>query len=145
MSSHRIDLSNKGVVSRRWPAALKEEIVLATLEAGASVASVARRYNLGSSQIHQWREALQVSRLPLTPAAALPEFLPVEVCATDPDVRALVDSLKEVTSACNWQLPSSLLTGMIEIQVGSRHRVRVGDGFLSDTLDRVLDVSRRHR
>jgi len=145
VSSHRIDLPNKGVVSRRWPAALKEEIVLATLEAGASVASVAQRYDLDSSQIYQWRKALKVSRLPLTAAAALPEFLPVEVCATDPDVRAPVDSLKEVTSACNRQSPSSSLIGMIEIEVGSRHRVRVGDGFLSDTLDRVLDVLRRQQ
>ncbi|KAB2774447.1 transposase [Brucella anthropi] len=145
MSSHRIDLPNKGVVSRRWPAALKEEIVLATLEAGASVASVARRYELDSSQIYQWRKALKVSRLPLSDTATLPEFLSVEVCATEPDVRAPVDSLKEVTSVCNRQSPSSSSTGMIEIEVGSRHRVRVSDGFLSDTLDRVLDVLRRHR
>jgi transposase len=145
VSSHRTDLPIKGVVSRRWPAALKEEIVLATLEAGASLALVARRYDLDSSQIYQWRKALKVSRLPLTDAAALPEFLPVEVCATDPDVRAPVDSLKEVTSACNRQSPSSSLTGIIEIQVGSRHRIRVCDGFLSDTLDLVVDVLRRHR
>ena len=39
MSSHRIDLPGKAGAARHWPAALKEEIVLATLDAGATVAS----------------------------------------------------------------------------------------------------------
>jgi len=145
VSSHRIELPSKAGISRRWPSALKEEIVLATLEAGSTVASVARRYDLDPSQIYQWRKALKVSRLPLTDGATLPEFLPVEVCATEPDVQVRVESDKEVTSACNRQPPSSSLTGIIEIQVGSRHRVRVGDSFASATLDRVLDVLRRHQ
>jgi transposase len=145
VSSHRIDLPTKGGLSCRWSAALKEEIVLATLEAGATVASVARCYELDSSQIYQWRKALKVSRLPLSDVATLPEFLPVEVCARDTDGQAPRESHTEVASACNRQSPSSSLTGMIEIEVGSRHRVRVGDDFVSDTLDRVLDVLRRHQ
>ena len=39
MSSHRTDLPGKAVAARHWPAALKEEIALATLDAGARVAS----------------------------------------------------------------------------------------------------------
>jgi len=81
VSSHRIDLPRKGEGTRHWPAALKEEIVLATLEAGATVASVARDYDLDPSQIYQWRKALKVSRLPSQEVATSPEFLPVQVWA----------------------------------------------------------------
>ena len=39
VGSHRTDLPGKAVAARHWPAALKEEIALATLDAGARVAS----------------------------------------------------------------------------------------------------------
>ena len=143
MSSHRIDLPGKAGAARHWPAALKEEIILATLDAGATVASVARRYDLDPSQIYQWRKALKVSRLPLTDVPTSPEFLPVQVCAVDVGAQASAEDHRETAPGCERLPASSLTTGMIEIQVGSLHRVRVGNDFVSDTLERVLDVLRR--
>lgn len=85
MSTHRIDLPGKGGGPRHSSAAVKEEIVLLTLEAGATVASVARRYDLDPSQIYQWRKALKVSRLPSGSAQELapPAFIPVTLSSSE--------------------------------------------------------------
>ncbi len=149
MSSHRIDFPRKGGAPRHWTAPMKEEIVLATLEPGATVSSVARIYDLDPSQVYQWRKALNVSRLPSNAdMAASTEFLPVHVLATDACAPRMVGQLQEVASATERPAASrasSSRAGMIEIQVGSLHRVRVCDDFVSDTLERVLDIIRRQR
>jgi transposase len=150
VSSHRIDLPSKEEGSRHWPAVLKEEIVLATLEAGATVASVARDFDLDPSQIYQWRKALKVSRLPSQEVATSPEFLPVQVWAADCGEQASVQEhagqeQAESTSGPERVAVSSSISGAIEIQVGPLHRVRVCDDFASDTLERVLDVLRRQQ
>ena len=41
--------------NKRWPEALKREIVAATRERGASVSVVARRYNVNANQVFSWR------------------------------------------------------------------------------------------
>lgn len=152
MSSHRIDFPDKAGAARHWPAAIKEEIVLATLEAGATVASVARRYDLDPSQIYQWRKALGVSRLPLKEGLGSTDFLPVHLCGGEAEVA--LSEVKQEEAACASGPGSALASvtgssstgsGMIEIQVGLLHRVRVCNDFACDTLDRVLDVLRRHR
>ena len=40
---------------KRWPEALKREIVAATFEAGASVSMVARQYDVNANQVFSWR------------------------------------------------------------------------------------------
>jgi transposase len=155
MSTHRIDLPGKGGGPRRFSAAVKEEIVLSTLEAGATVASVARRYDLDPSQIYQWRKTLKVSRLPsgsaqeLAPAAFIPVTLsPSEVGG---GAVALLEGGEASSgtgvggvSRSGRRPGSDLVTGVIEIRIGRQHRVRVGDDFATETLDRVLSVLRRH-
>ncbi|ACM35487.1 MULTISPECIES: IS66-like element accessory protein TnpA [Rhizobium/Agrobacterium group] len=150
MSSHRIDLPRKAAGTRHWPAALKEEIVLATLEAGATVASVARGYDLDPSQIYQWRKALKVSRLSSQEVATSPEFLPVQIWAAADGEQASVQEHAGQEQAEALSCPergsvTSSISGAIEIQVGPLHRVRVCNDFASDTLERVLDVLRRQQ
>lgn len=40
---------------RRWPEAVKRELVAATLEPGASVSIVARRHDVNANQLFKWR------------------------------------------------------------------------------------------
>ena len=54
---------------KRWPEALKREIVAATLEAGASVSMVARRYDVSPSP--RTCRASALSSLGLLPANAV--------------------------------------------------------------------------
>jgi len=155
VSTHRIDLPGKGAGPRHFSAAVKEEIVFSTLEAGATVASVARRYDLDPSQIYQWRKALKVSRLPSGCAQELaaPAFIPVTLSPSEVGggAAALLEAGEASSgtgvggvSRSGRHSGSDLVTGVIEIRIGRQHRVRVGDDFATETLDRVLSVLRRH-
>ena len=48
-------VSGVGVVRRRRSAAERRRIVEETLEAGSSVARVARKYGINANQVFQWR------------------------------------------------------------------------------------------
>ncbi len=115
--------------NKRWPEALKREIVAATLVPGASVSVVARQHNVNANQVFSWRrrygEASELlgrppSRSGLVPVTITPE--PENVGATSP-------------------APTTSET--IEIEVGGDCRVRVGSGFDGRALKRVLDVLRK--
>src|SRR5271169_6771236 len=43
---------------RQWPEALKRRIVAETLEPGASVSIVARRYDVNANQVFKWRREM---------------------------------------------------------------------------------------
>src|SRR3954451_9092413 len=59
---------------RRWPEALKRQIVAETLEPGSSVSIVARRHDMNANQLFQWRRQL----LAKSPASG-GTLLPVEI------------------------------------------------------------------
>ena len=107
---------------RSWPEALKREIVAASLEPGASVSVVARRYDVNANQVFSWRrlyhEAVNVP--------ATPQLVPVLV---KPDAS---------TEACPGARES-----IIEIDLGGRYRVRVDNAVDVRTLRRVLDLLER--
>jgi len=58
-----VDVSTKATMgiskarrrNKRWPEALKREIVAATMQPGASVSIVARQYNVNANQVFSWR------------------------------------------------------------------------------------------
>ena len=113
--------------NKRWPEALKLEIVAATLETGASVSVVARRYNVNANQVFSWRRRYAAVKPPLaSPASA--GLVPVTIT---PEAESMPPS----------QAPAAPET--IEIEVGGDCRVRVGTSFDARALKRVLDVLRK--
>jgi transposase len=111
---------------KRWPEALKREVVAATLVPGASVSVVARRYDVNANQVFSWRPRYcEDIGQPLSPSA--PQLVPVTI-TTEPDIPAPAPPLVAET---------------IESVVSDTYCVRVGAGFDDHALGRILDVLRR--
>jgi len=113
----------------RWPEALKREIVAATLEAGASVSMVARRYDVNANQVFSWRRRYREASEPSPASSSTPGLLPVTITPAPEDEPAAP--------------PTLAASDTIEIEVSGTYRVRVGSGFDPRSLKRVLDVLRR--
>jgi transposase len=108
--------------NKRWPEALKREIVSATLQPGASVSVVARQYDINANQVFAWRRRFRAAA-----EASPPALVPVTI-TPEPDKAAPAEPAHSDT---------------IEIEVGGDCRVRVGSGFDGRALKRVLDVLRK--
>ena len=118
--------SRGGRRKRSWPEALKREIVAATLAPGSSVSIVARQYDVNANQVFSWRKRFR-DEPPLLAASSTPQLIPVVITA-ETDAAAA---------------PPMAVSEMIEIDVGGKYRVRIGGGFDSLALRRVLEVLER--
>ena len=115
---------SRGRRNKRWPAALKREIVAATYLPGSSVSIVARQYDVNANQVFAWRRRFRdVDR---ASAPASPQTLVPVTITPEPDEK-----------------PAPAASETIEIEVGGDCRVRVGSSFDGRTLKRVLDVLRK--
>jgi transposase len=115
---------------KRWPEALKREIVAATLVPGASVSVVARQYDVNANQVFSWRRRYREASEPSAASSSTLGLLPVTITPSPEDEPAVPRTLAA--------------SDTIEIEVsGSTYRVRVGSGFDPRSLKRVLDVLRR--
>lgn len=114
---------------KRWPEALKREIVAATFAPGASVSVVARQYDVNANQVFSWRRRYgEVGK----PPAASPS-----TCGLVP-----VTITTELEGG-DSPPPAPDRPEAIEIEVSGTYRVRVGASFDGRALRRVLDVLRR--
>jgi transposase len=104
---------------RRWPEALKRQIVAETLEPGSSVSIVARRHDVNANQLFQWRRRL----LTKSPASEGGPLLPVEI-VPEQDGGSRSES------------------GTIEIELGNGTRLRVRGAVAPEMLRRVIDLLR---
>jgi transposase len=109
--------------NKRWPEALKREIIAATCRPGSSVSVVARQYDVNANQVFAWRRQFRVA------AAATPPVLVPVTITPEPEVKAAPAE------------PAHSDT--IEIEIGVDCRVRVGASFDARALKRVLDVLRK--
>ena len=129
MSTNAImDTNGKRRINKRWPEALKREIVVATLVPGASVSVIARRYDVNVNQVFGWRRRFG------PPVAAIP--------ATSPSPRPRLMEVALAPDSVEPPLSSAARAGddLIEIEVGGTYRVRVGANFDGRVLRRLLDV-----
>jgi transposase len=115
--------------NKRWPVALKREIVVATLQPGASVSVVARQYDVNANQVFAWRRCYLEAEQASAPARSLSGLVPVAI-APEPECQRPA-------------APAPPQSDIIEIEVGGDCRVRVGSDFDARALERVLDVLSR--
>jgi len=124
-----MDTSREPRRNKRWPEALKREIVAATFEPGASVSVVARRYNVNANQVFSWRRRHGEASKSL---------------AAPPSSSGLVRVTIRPGADHEFVAPSApAVSDTIEIEVPDGSRVRVGSGFDGRALKRVLDVLRK--
>lgn len=123
-----MDTSEERRRNKRWPEALKREIVAATMQPGASVSVVARQYNVNANQVFSWRRRFGAAN---EPAAARSTSRLVQLAIMpEPESSGAVVSSPAASEA-------------IEIEVAGDCRVRVGADFDARALKRVLDVLRK--
>lgn len=120
-----MDTSRERRRNKRWPEALKQEIVTATLAPGASVSTVARQYDVNANQVFSWRRRYRDAGEPSPMSSSAPGLVPVTI-TREPD-----ETAASVVAAA---------AGTIEIEVCGLYRVRVGSSFDVRALRRVLDA-----
>jgi len=115
---------------KRWPEALKREIVAASFAPGASVSVVARQYDVNANQVFSWRKRYPGAVAPSATSPPVPVLLSVTILPEPGKVSSTTPSVP-------------LSTETIEIEVGGTYCVRVGSSFDDRTLGRILDVLMR--
>lgn len=110
-----------------WPEALKREIVAACAVPGASVSMVARQYDVNTNQVFTWRKLYGG-----VAAAAAPQLLPVVVTPEQPAVQPPLSPP-----------PPAPTADVIEIELPSGYRVRIGSNIKAAALRVVLDALER--
>ena len=130
MTISRVEVITSVERRRRWSQDEKERLVAASLEPGATVSEVARMAGLHVSQLFRWRKELckhdDTSIAPLVPVEIGPSVPPREVAEAPLPTTAAVRRRKS--------------QGIIEIDLGSGHRIRVDGDVDGDALRRVLDA-----
>ena len=107
---------------RRWSLQDKRQIVEETLQPGVTVTEVARRHGLAPSVVFTWRRLAREGRL----GDAGPAFVPVAITPVPAHVPSAASPPRR--------------TGLIEIVVRHRRRIRVDRDVDAEALRRVLQV-----
>ncbi|MBR1165253.1 IS66-like element accessory protein TnpA [Bradyrhizobium elkanii] len=116
---------------RRWSQDDRVRIVEETLVPGAKVTEVARRNGVATSLVFTWRRQARTSE------QVVPSFAPVQIVAVEETAKLLPAGDGRVRSV------ASARTGLIEIDLGNRRRIRVDAHVDPEALARVLEVLER--
>ncbi|MGK9171497.1 transposase [Inquilinus limosus] len=147
-------LSSAGI-RRSWSAAEKHRIVAESLKPGASVSQVARRFNVNTNMLFNWRRLARDGLLPAPERAGEPPTIDFIRLGTCGEADALSGTtlrlpLPETPSRSGGEMRRGLpptpkleeRAGVIEIDLPGGTRIRV-DAFVNErALRRVLSVLR---
>jgi len=104
---------------RRWNAAEREEIVLASLTPGAVIAEVAGQFDVSTSLIYRWRrDARQVAGLCMPPALAEAE-LPLPARAGSTFTEVVVKDGSELAPEAERMIRITLAPARIDIPLSA--------------------------
>jgi transposase len=123
MSSNNDDPAALRRKRRSWALEEKRRIVDESLEDGASIAEVARRYDLNANQLFTWRRQFGVE------PTALQELAPILPVTITPDTTAADSDLR--------------LTGQMEVVLAEGDRIIVWSDVETAALSRVVKALRR--
>ncbi|MGE0039486.1 MAG: transposase [Xanthobacteraceae bacterium] len=77
MTNGRVEVITSVERRRRWSAAEKQQLVVASLEPGASVSSIAREAGIHPSQLYGWRRQSRAQQgIGFAPVQIAPEIAP---------------------------------------------------------------------
>jgi transposase len=121
---------------RRWSSDDKTRMVEETLAPGATVTDVARRNGVSVSLLFTWRRQARID----PGIEKTPNFVPLRVSAP-----AKEENAAELVLASTAPPPvPARRSGMIEIDLGNRRRVRVcGAQFDAEALARIIEILER--
>jgi transposase len=120
---------------RHWSQDDKTRIVEETLVPGAKVTDVARRNGVAASVVFTWRRQAR------TVEKVGPCFAPVQITAAA-ETGGVSAKLPSENDG-RMRLVPTARTGLIEIDLGNRRRIRVDAQVDPEALARVLDVLER--
>jgi len=142
---------------RKWSVNDKRRIVEETFVPGASVSIVARRHDVNANLLFDWRRQYRKGTLTERKAAE-PQFIRIGVIEPDGSLRPLpvsedppAASASQPRSACIYAetaqreapaMPESVKTGITEIELPNRIKVRFDAGIDEATLRRVLSMAK---
>jgi transposase len=110
----RLDVVGGPTGRRRWPDAVKAQIVQESFRPGASVSAVARRHGISPQQLTGWRRAARDGLLPLDGDQMdamddAPAFVPLEVAdaaAAEAEPSKKGQAVEILTSGVTVRLPA---------------------------------------
>ena len=113
---------------RSWSLTEKRRMVEESLDPGASVSVVARRYDVNANLLFSWRRLYQSGLL-----SAETALVPVEI--SQPPVEMAATTAEHRSSTAGRSRP-----GMIEIALTSGTRLRLRGSIDANVLRQVIDV-----
>ncbi len=132
----RVQVIARMATKRSWTVEQKIAILDEAFAPGACVSDAAERYEVNTGQLYTWRRLLLEGKL-ATPKPSMPVFARVDVAPA----QAVVSTprLAEPLPAIE---PPAHSSGVIEIELRSGVRIRVGGDVNGKALKHVLDALR---
>lgn len=119
MTNGRVEVITSVERRRRWSSTEKQQLVAATLEAGASVSSVARAAGIAPSQLYGWRRQLR--------AETQIDFAPVRIASAPAPAGVVPPGTIEIEFASGTRMritgavdPSMLTAAVAALAEGRR-------------------------